>query len=173
MIVSQAHADLSVMRGLTSASKLRDASEPSDAGHGARDQRRRGAGGGLRAVSDAGATGARTTQEPAGTESLFAACAGGRMHRQGQGAPALRVRRQGLALAHRRGPRLSRPARAQVQGLSFRSETGRQQSDQHFSGAPSFQANTKSPHARRRSMRGSLSTRSARSNIHVFRSTAS
>jgi IS5 family transposase len=56
---------------------------------GAQDQGRRGAGRDIRRASDAGAAGARAAQEPAGAESLFAARAGGRMHRQGQGASPL------------------------------------------------------------------------------------
>ena len=43
---------------------------------------------------------ARAAPEPAGAEDLFAARARGRMHRQGQDAPALRVRRQGLGRNH-------------------------------------------------------------------------
>ena len=49
----------------------------------------------------AGRAGARSAPEPARPEDLFPARAGGRMHRQGQGASALRVRRQGLASPRR------------------------------------------------------------------------
>ena len=55
-----------------------------------------GARGGLRPAPDAGAPGARAAPEPAGAEGLFAARPRGRMHRQGQGASPLRVRRQGF-----------------------------------------------------------------------------
>ena len=72
---------------------------PGDARHRAQDQGRRGAGGGLRRAPDAGAPGARAAPEPARAEGLFAARAGGRMHRQGQGASPLRVRRQGFSIA--------------------------------------------------------------------------
>ena len=48
----------------------------------------------------AGAARARATAAPARTQGLFPARAGGRMHRQGQGPPALRVRRQGLRRHH-------------------------------------------------------------------------
>ena len=70
-------------------------SGPGDARHRAQDQGRWGARGGLRPPVDAGAPGARAAPEPAGVEGLFAARARGRMHRQGQGPPPLRIRRQG------------------------------------------------------------------------------
>ena len=54
----------------------------------------------LRRAAVAGLPGARSAPEPARQEGLFAARARGRMHRQGQGASALRVRRQGVGGDH-------------------------------------------------------------------------
>jgi IS5 family transposase len=50
-------------------------------------------------------------------EGLFAARAGGRVHRQGQGAPALRVRRQGLGRDHA-GARQGWPVRHPCEGAA-------------------------------------------------------
>ena len=52
-----------------------------------------------------------------GPQGLFPACAGGRMHRQGQGAPALRVRRQGLRRHHRSSARKGGQFVAHVKAL--------------------------------------------------------
>ena len=54
----------------------------------------------VRPAADAGAARARATATSARTQALFPACPGSRMHRQGQGPPALRVRRQGLDRHH-------------------------------------------------------------------------
>ena len=57
---------------------------------------------------------------PARLEALFLPCPGGRMHRQGQGQRALRVRRQGLH-RHHQCPRARRPVRAACQGAARQS----------------------------------------------------
>ena len=56
------------------------------------------------------------TATPARLEALFLPCPRGRVHRQGQGQRALRVRRQGLDRHHQR-PRPGRPVRAPCQTL--------------------------------------------------------
>ena len=71
-------------------------SPPGHLRHSAQDQGRGRVGQRLRPSAEAGAPGARTAPASARKEDLFAACARGRVHRQGQGSSALRVRRQGL-----------------------------------------------------------------------------
>ena len=88
--------------------KLCDLSRPRHPRHRPQDRRRRRR---LKSVFAQPLSLARRVRDqqpaPARAEGLFAARAGGGMHRQGQGAPALRVRRQGLgrhdAYAHARG----------------------------------------------------------------------
>ena len=71
----------------------------------------------LRRAAVAGLPGAPSAPEPARTKGLFAARARGRMHRQGQGAPALRVRRQGVGRDHAR-PLEGRPVHRPRQGAA-------------------------------------------------------
>jgi hypothetical protein len=87
---------------------------------GAQNQGRRDAGERLRPSADAGAAGARAAPEPARAEGLFLARAGGRMHRQRQGAPALRIRRQGDH-RHDAAPLQGRPVHCPRQGAAVQS----------------------------------------------------
>ncbi len=64
--------------------------------------------------------GACATAAPARAQGLFPACAGGRMHRQGQGPSALRVRRQGLR-RHRPQALQGRPVRHPCEGAARQS----------------------------------------------------
>ena len=90
-----------------------------------RDIRRKIAGqrarrGGVRSAALARLPDPLAAAAPARLEALFLPRPGGRMHRQGQGQRALRVRRQGLDRHHQR-PRPGRPVRAARQGAAGQS----------------------------------------------------
>ena len=79
------------------AEEAADLSRPRHPRHRPQDRGRWRARSGVRKAAGAGPPRARAAAAPARAEGLFPARAGSRMHRQGQGPPALRVRRQGLA----------------------------------------------------------------------------
>ena len=86
----------------------------------AQDRRPRARRGGLREPALAGLPDPLPTPAPARLEALFLPRPGGRVHRQGQGPCALRVRRQGLDRHHQRlCP--GRPVRAAGQGTAGQS----------------------------------------------------
>ena len=88
--------------------------------HRAQDRRRRSAGGYLRRCPRPGFANPPPEAAPAGPEDLLVARPGDRVHRQGQGAQALRVRRQGLA--HHHQPALQgRPVHPARQGAARQS----------------------------------------------------
>src|SRR5712664_3736341 len=88
--------------------------------HRPQDRGRQRARSGVRTAAHAGEARARATAAPARAQGLFPACAGGRMHRQGQGPSALRVRRQGLRRHH---PQVlqGRPVRHPCEGAARQS----------------------------------------------------
>ena len=88
--------------------------------HRPQDRRQCRARSGVRKAAGAGTARARAEAASARTEGLFTACAGSRVHRQRQGSPALRVRRQGLRCHHAQ-PRQGRPVRHPCEGAAWQS----------------------------------------------------
>ena len=102
------------------AEEAADLARPRHSRHQPQDRGRQRTRSGVRPAADAGAARARATAAPARTQGLFPARPGSRMHRQGQGPPALRVRRQGRGGYHPQ-PRQGRPVRHPCPGAAGQS----------------------------------------------------
>ena len=98
------------------AAQAQDLSRAHHPRHRQTDRRRRRASGDLRQAAASGRPGARAEPPPARAQGLQPPCSGSRMHRQGQGARALRVRRQGQRRHHAQALQ-GRPVRAHAKAL--------------------------------------------------------
>src|SRR5271157_2496179 len=92
--------DARLMAGRQGAAQAADLSRPRHPRHPAQDRGRRRLAQGLPAAALSRRTRAVAGPPPAWPQDLFAARAGGRVHRQGQGEQALRVRGQGQSRHH-------------------------------------------------------------------------
>src|SRR5450432_2954757 len=102
------------------AQEAANLSGPRHSRHRSQDRGRWRARSGVCTDADAGAARARATAAPARAQGLFPARAGSRMHRQGQGSSALRVRRQSLRRNHDQ-PCQGRPVRYPCEGAARQS----------------------------------------------------